>query len=1116
MAVLVTITIVLFKPACSQHANMELFQIPQPNLELAPTSEATDIIAMDSLQSPFNDYRYARVRGYLVPSMSGYYKFQFDTYGPASFYLSQDSTAYHKKLAWLYQWFCCPQVYFDSVYLETNKPCYFEIFGGIWRGSQLRLQWMLPDENIFKNIYSNNLRPAPPKPRRELVSWDIFHDQPVADFLMLRGTDMLPSQSYLLDTLNVKDFKTSLDFFSSRIRGYLIPPVSGNYTFCFAADDQAQFFLSPDTSSAGALPMNNITSLQPDWNQSVSAQNMVADERYYFEILHHDSVYKNILKLGWKFPGDLSPVVISSSYMTSFYDSTMVSNIRFAENHLIAYPNFSLTPGYDVSPWNADNKDVQWLCSNTAVAGVTANGTVSTIAPGECLIVVRSVQDTTKSDTLVLTVTDYPGPYFVKQDAAPNGDGHSWDNAISLTAMLDILNQGSLTQQTDVFIAGGVYKPTATLNRNNTFLLNNLNVMGGFDPTLSGTDTANHDYLLHETIFSGEIGIPGETMDNSYHVVTTRGHVTIEGITIRDGRANSRMYGPDPVCGECSIGAPDNQGGGIYMESPGLNSGLATNLVLINCRVTNNSAFNSAGGIICNYNNDYLLYNLTMEHCMIDSNRIQQNIPTDSGMIIIYVNGFGAGISFSGQTLRLNDCRIFYNNTPMGMSSALMISGSCMASVENSSIFNNSSPFSDVCTRGFATLSMNNSTLKGRLMLYGVHATGNLTNSMIIGGYNRSEETVYLALDNTVWTGVTLAELQGWTGGSNGSLQVKYSIVGHELVGEDISNILSNTIPDHTFWLDTLAFNGGTTPTMKLKNIPANPAKTHGNPVYLGTPDQRGYTRTDTVSIGAYQWTWPSQITINPQQAFIAPGDSLPFSVTVLPAWADDKTWSASASDSTIVGIAANTMLAQSEGNALVMVRTNDGNRRDTCFVMVMTDSVGVNGIVHNGNSNCYSALDVITVAGNGTSFVMQPGSNSEMIAGEKILYLPGTTVKAGGFMHGYIAPQGPWCAMFKESATGSETEGASDEDEQGRSSENGFRVYPNPTTGSFIVDFETGTEVTPAIIQCYDLMGDLIMEKTIHSGTKHELTLEGRKPGIYLLRLIQENNSVIKKIIKQ
>ena len=127
MAVLVTIPIVLFKPACSQHANMELFQNPQPNLELAPTSDTTDIIAMDSLQSPFNDYRYARVRGYLVPPMSGYYKFQFDTYGPASFYLSQDSTEYHKKLAWLYQWFCCPQVYFDSVYLETNKPFYFEI-----------------------------------------------------------------------------------------------------------------------------------------------------------------------------------------------------------------------------------------------------------------------------------------------------------------------------------------------------------------------------------------------------------------------------------------------------------------------------------------------------------------------------------------------------------------------------------------------------------------------------------------------------------------------------------------------------------------------------------------------------------------------------------------------------------------------------------------------------------------------------------------------------------------------------------------------------------------------------------------------------------------------------
>ena len=748
------------------------------------------------------------------------------------------------------------------------------------------------------------------------------------------------------------------------------------------------------------------------------------------------------------------------------------------------------------------------MSSDLSVATVTTDGNVLTIGPGTCMITVKSVQDTTKSDTLNLTVTNFPGPYFVKPDAFPNGDGHSWNDAIGLTRLLDMLNQVNRTRVSDVFIAGGVYKPTAICNRNKSFLLNNLNVLGGFDPASSGSDTTNRNYILHETIFSGEIGIPGETMDNSYHVVKTRGKVTIDGVTIRDGRANCRMYGEDILYQDS-----ENQGGGIYMESPDLN--LISDLLLSHCRVTNNSAFNSAGGIYGDYSYNNRPHNLKLENCLIDNNLIQQNIPTDSGMIIIYVNGFGAGVSFSGDTLNLYDCKIFNNSTPMGMSSALMISGSCTANVEYSSIFNNASPFSDICSRGLATLNLNNSTLKGRLMFYGVHATGNITNSTIEGGYNPGPEQIYLTIDNSIWTGVTLAELQDWTGGTNESLQVKYSIVGHELVGESLATILSDSIPDHANWLDTLAYNGSTTQTFRLKNTPTNPAKTHGNPAYLGFTDQRGITRSDTVSIGAYQWVWPSQVIISPDHANMAPGGSLPFSVSVLPIWADDKTWSSAVSDTTNLEILGNTILAQSEGNARVIVRTHDGNRSDTCFVMVMVDSVGVNGTVHNGNSTCYSALDVITVAGNGTSFLLQSGGNTEMIAGEKILCLPGTTVKTGAFLHGYIAPQGPWCQRFKAVSKVSATEGTSSEDEQARSAENGFRVYPNPTGGIFTIELSADADKTPVTVRCYNMTGSLIMHEEIVSGRKLKMTLDGRESGIYVVRVTGSKYSGYKKLIK-
>lgn len=175
-----------------------------------------------------------------------------------------------------------------------------------------------------------------------------------------------------------------------------------------------------------------------------------------------------------------------------------------------------------------------------------------------------------------------------------------------------------------------------------------------------------------------------------------------------------------------------------------------------------------------------------------------------------------------------------------------------------------------------------------------------------------------------------------------------------------------------------------------------------------------------------------------------------------------------------------------------------------------------VDHTVFPNESDCFDAGLVLSLAGQNASFIVDAGGNATLIAGQKILFLSGTVAVSGSVLHGYISPQGPWCAMFKESTAGSETEMLLDDDGQPGFEESGFRVYPNPTTCSFTVDIESGTVVTPATIQCYDLMGDLIMEKTIHSGTKYELTLEGRKPGIYLLRLIRGSDSSMQKIIKR
>ena len=104
-----------------------------------------------------------------------------------------------------------------------------------------------------------------------------------------------------------------------------------------------------------------------------------------------------------------------------------------------------------------------------------------------------------------------------------------------------------------------------------------------------------------------------------------------------------------------------------------------------------------------------------------------------------------------------------------------------------------------------------------------------------------------------------------------------------------------------------------------------------------------------------------------------------------------------------------------------------------------------------SGKVNCYSAAQTIYVAGSGTTFEVQTGGSATMIAGQNILYRPTSRVLQGGYLHGYITTGSEFCgtqaAPMVAMVSGEEEStpalgGAS------------VKVYPNPTTGSFTLEF--------------------------------------------------------------
>ncbi|HWH70124.1 MAG TPA: FecR domain-containing protein [Candidatus Sulfotelmatobacter sp.] len=111
-----------------------------------------------------------------------------------------------------------------------------------------------------------------------------------------------------------------------RLRGYLLAPASGNFTFWITTIDgtPAELWLSPDAnpvhkqrlayvSPRGAArqspprSLNSTSALSADWQRSPSQQsapqNLVQNRRYYLEVWHQ-GVGIGSLALGWLQPGD--------------------------------------------------------------------------------------------------------------------------------------------------------------------------------------------------------------------------------------------------------------------------------------------------------------------------------------------------------------------------------------------------------------------------------------------------------------------------------------------------------------------------------------------------------------------------------------------------------------------------------------------------------------------------------------------------------------------------------------------------------------------------------------------------------------------------------------------
>jgi hypothetical protein len=113
--------------------------------------------------------------------------------------------------------------------------------------------------------------------------------------------------------------------YGARIRGYLHPPIDGDYTFWMAAHSKAELFLSPDENPARKASIAK--SLDPvnwrEWEKHAEQKSkpvaLRAGHRYYIEALHKQAQGNDHLSVAWKPPG-AEREIIPGQHLSPFAD----------------------------------------------------------------------------------------------------------------------------------------------------------------------------------------------------------------------------------------------------------------------------------------------------------------------------------------------------------------------------------------------------------------------------------------------------------------------------------------------------------------------------------------------------------------------------------------------------------------------------------------------------------------------------------------------------------------------------------------------------------------------------------------------------------------------------
>jgi len=116
--------------------------------------------------------------------------------------------------------------------------------------------------------------------------------------------------------------------YGARIRGFLLPPQSGNYTFWISSDDASELWISPSDNPQDKNKVAHVSGYVPrdTWEAQPAQKSqpitLKARQPYYFETLHKQGSGEDHLAVGWRLPDNSVERPIPSSRLVAYDEPT--------------------------------------------------------------------------------------------------------------------------------------------------------------------------------------------------------------------------------------------------------------------------------------------------------------------------------------------------------------------------------------------------------------------------------------------------------------------------------------------------------------------------------------------------------------------------------------------------------------------------------------------------------------------------------------------------------------------------------------------------------------------------------------------------------------------------